>query len=128
MKNKANLFLVSSLLILAGLFVYFKIHNPYLRYKLNGKTYNLAVAKNPLEWKRGLMYYKEPVSFDGMIFVFKDSQVRTFWNKNTHFNLDVYWLQDDKVIGKSYLPSIDYSGLVTIQSPKPVNKVIEIIK
>lgn len=76
------------------------------------------------------MFYKnkkELKNADGMIFIFPDKKTRTFWNKNTYLNLDVYWLDDEKVVGKSFLPSILKSKeIITINSSGKVNKVIEL--
>ena len=64
-----------------------------------------------------------------MIFLFPDKKPRVFWNKGTLVDLDVYWIFDDKVVGRDFLPSIKKSfGVVYVSSPVPVNKVIEIIK
>ena len=37
-----------------------------------------------------------------MIFIFPDKERQTFWNKNTYLDLDIYWMNDDKVVGKSF--------------------------
>ena len=75
------------------------------------------------------MFYKKPVNFDGMIFIFPEKQMRTFWNKNTYMDLDIYWLNDEKVVNKSYLPSILKSKeIVTVNSEEKINRVVEIIK
>jgi len=74
------------------------------------------------------MNIKKLNNADGMMFIFKDKKFRTFWNKNTYFDLDVYWILDEKVIGKSYLPSIEKTKeLIYVNSPAPVNKVVEIV-
>ena len=100
-----------------------------LPYELEGKIYLLREAKTPEEWQKGLMFVQKPVDYDGMIFIFPDKQIRSFWNQNTFVNLDIYWLEDDKIVKKEYLESITELGRVKIiQSPSPVNKVIEIIK
>jgi hypothetical protein len=106
-----------------------KKKSDFLIYKLNNKDYLLKIAKTPEEWQRGLMFIKKPVDYDGMIFIFPDKQIRSFWNKNTFVDLEVYWLDDDKIIGKDKLESIEKTKIVkTIQSPGPVNKVIELIQ
>ncbi|GBD34309.1 Capsule biosynthesis protein CapA [bacterium HR35] len=106
-----------------------KISDLLLPYQINNKIYLLKIADEPLEWERGLMFVRKPIDFDGMIFIFPDKQIRSFWNKNTLVDLDIYWLDDDKIIGKDFLPSIEKTkGIYTITSPVPVNKVIEIIK
>jgi len=114
------------------LYFYFDKKTPFIKYKLNNRTYKLLTAKNQNEWERGLMFYKnkkELKGADGMIFIFPNKDHRTFWNKNTYLDLDVYWLDDDKVAGKSFLPSILKSKQPVIAiSPGKVNRVVEIIK
>lgn len=76
------------------------------------------------------MFYKskKELGADGMIFIFPNKQFQSFWNENTYLDLDVYWLKDDKVIGKSHLPPITKTkDVVTINSPGAVDKVVEII-
>lgn len=100
-----------------------------INYKLNGKNYKLLLADEEKEWVRGLMDIKTKKNFDGMLFIFPDKNYRQFWNKNTYLDLDVYWLDDEKIVGKDFLPSIEKSkDLIIINSPQKVNKVIEIIK
>jgi uncharacterized membrane protein (UPF0127 family) len=100
-----------------------------INYKLNGKNYKLLLADEEKEWARGLMNIKTKKNFDGMLFIFPDKNYRQFWNKNTYLNLDVYWLDDEKIVGKDFLPSIEKSkDIIIINSPQKVNKVIEIIK
>jgi uncharacterized membrane protein (UPF0127 family) len=78
---------------------------------------------------RGLMNVKKPVDFDGMIFLFPEKNYRTFWNKNTYLDLDVYWLDNEEVVGKDNLPSIEKTKeIFTISSPKPVDRVVEIVR
>jgi poly-gamma-glutamate synthesis protein (capsule biosynthesis protein) len=76
-------------------------------YELENKIYLLREAKTPEEWQKGLMFVKKPVDYDGMIFIFPDKQIRSFWNQNTFLDLEVYWLDDDKIIGKDKLESIE---------------------
>lgn len=120
------------LVLLLGVFTVFnkkQVSNnkEIITYVLNNKTYKLYTAKNPIEWETGLMYYRKLDGVDGMIFIFPDKQIRSFWNKNTFMDLDLYWLSDDSVIGKSLLPSIEKSKeIVIVSSPDKANKVIEI--
>lgn len=123
-------FIVGSLIILYLNFFKFSCKNKQvIRYKLENKNYCLLMADSPDEWTKGLMNIRKPVDFDGMIFVFPKKERLTFWNKNTYLGLDLYWLDDDKVMGISYLPSIEKSEeVVTVNSPEKANKVIEIIR
>ena len=111
---------------------YFSTPNKeFINYSINNTKYKLLVADEQEEWQKGLMFYKnkqELKGADGMIFIFPDKDYRTFWNKNTYLDLDVYWLNDDKVVGKSFLPSILKSKkVVTVGSGEEVNRVVEII-
>lgn len=103
-----------------------------INYEIDNKQYKLLVADSPLEWQKGLMYQidkKQIKEADGMIFIFPDKQIRSFWNKNTYLDLDVYWLDDDKIIGKDFLPNIlTTKDPYTINSKEKVNKVVEIIR
>lgn len=105
-----------------------KIDAPTITYTLNNKTYKLLVARTSAEHEKGLMYYHKLIGADGMIFIFPDKNYRTFWNKNTYLNLDVYWIKDDKVIGKDFLPAIEKNKELTVITSQGVaDKVIEIV-
>jgi len=104
-------------------------NNQAKKYSINNKNYCLLIADSQDEWEKGLMFYKKPLDFDGMIFIFPDKRVRSFWNKNTYLDLDLYWMDEDKVVNKSYLPSILKSMIIVIvESKEKVDKVVEIIK
>jgi len=126
------IFLLVVSFLLLFLFFYFKKSQKLISYSLEGKTYKLIIAKTPIEHQKGLMFYrskKELKGADGMIFIFSNKNYRTFWNKNTFLDLDVYWIDGDRIVGKDFLPSIEKTKeILTISSPKPVDKVVEIIK
>lgn len=130
MKKITIILLIIFLILL--FYSYFNKKSPFIQYKLNNKTYKLLTAKNSAEWEKGLMFYKskeELKGADGMIFIFPDKDYRTFWNKNTYLNLDIYWINNDKVVGKGFLPNIKKSKeVVIIKSKMKVNKVVELVK
>ena len=128
MKNKAVLIFMLVIALYSAFFI-LKLQQPTRNIKVENKSYNLLIADNAEEHSKGLMNVRKLSNADGMVFLFEDSQVRTFWNQNTLVDLDVYWMQDDKVVGKSFLPSIDQTKApITISSEVPVNKVVEIIR
>jgi len=97
-------------------------------YSIDNKNYCLLTASNQKQWKRGLMFYKKSVNIDGMIFIFPNKDYRSFWNENTYLDLDVYWMDGDKILGKSFLPSINKSKtVITVDSPGEADRVVEII-
>jgi len=101
-------------------------------YPVNNKNYCLLTANNPKEWQKGLMFYKnknELKGAEGMIFIFPTKEIKSFWNQNTYLDLDIYWMDGETVIGKSYLPSIlKTKEPFTVRSPGEVDRVVEIIK
>ena len=126
--------IVFFLLLLFLIYYFFIVNNHLCKnkdaqiYKLNNKNYCLLTADNQKQWEKGLMYYKKPVDFDGMIFIFPNREVLSFWNKNTYLDLNLYWLDGNKIIGKSFLPSILKSKeIITVNSGKKVDKVVEIV-
>jgi uncharacterized membrane protein (UPF0127 family) len=126
------IFLLAFSFLLLFLFFYFKKSQKLISYSLEGKTYKLLIAKTPLEHQKGLMFYrdkKELKGADGMIFIFSNKNYRTFWNKNTFLDLEVYWIDGKKVVGKDFLPSIEKTKeIFTVSSPKPVDKVVELVR
>jgi uncharacterized membrane protein (UPF0127 family) len=99
-------------------------------YEIEGETYKLLVADTEKKRKVGLMNIdkNDLNGFDGMLFKFEDTEIQTFWNRNTHVDLTVYWIVNGEVIGRSQLPAIDTAGEKTVSSPKPVDTVIEIVQ
>lgn len=104
-------------------------------YKLEGKnpstslrtSYKLLVADTPDKWERGLMYFRSLEGVDGMIFIFPEKNIQNFWNKNTFMDLELLWIDGDRIVGKSKLPSIEKSKkIITVSSPAPADKVIEL--
>lgn len=99
-------------------------------YKIEGRTYKLLVADTEEKYTKGLMGIDEKNlnGFNGMIFLFDDMQTRTFWNKNTHLDITIYWIADNTIVGKTQLPAIDKGGKKTVSSPRPVDAVVEIVE
>jgi uncharacterized membrane protein (UPF0127 family) len=127
-KNKLYIITLIIFLLLAVGFYQQKV-NQIISYEIEGQTFELLTADNKDEWEIGLMNIRELEDADGMIFIFPGKKQRVFWNKNTFVDLDVYWIADDKVVDKDYLPSIEKSTeILYVSSPEPVNKVVEIIR
>lgn len=99
-----------------------------IKYPIEGKEYNLLIADTEQKQMKGLMDVTSLKGYDGMIFIYPQSQPLSFWNKNTLVDLDLYWIANDKIVGKSKLPSVNKSrDIVTVSSPQEVDKVVEII-
>jgi len=55
-------------------------------------TVEAEVARTYEERERGLMYRESLAKGRGMLFVFPDAQIRSFWMKNTFIPLDIAYL------------------------------------
>ncbi len=88
----------------------------------------LLVADTPEKHEKGLMHIRFLKGYDGMVFLYKDKALRHFWNKNTHLDLYVYWIDGERLVGRSYLPPEEKAGIVIVSSPEPVDTVVELLK
>lgn len=63
-------------------------------------TFTLKVADTDAKRERGLMYVKSMPADEGMIFIYPEEQIQTFWMKNTFIPLDLIFIsKDQKVVG-----------------------------
>lgn len=83
------------------------------------------IADSPAKHSRGLMHVTSLNENEGMIFLFSDRRVYSFWNRNTLLDLDLIWIDGDRVVGVSSLPNEPKNGTITVSSPAPVDKVLE---
>ena len=56
----------------------------------------VEVAETDAQHEQGLMLRKKLGLNEGMIFVFKDEQIRNFWMKNTIINLSIGYFDKNK--------------------------------
>ncbi|MEO1032019.1 MAG: DUF192 domain-containing protein [Bacteroidota bacterium] len=62
------------------------------------KTLDIEIADNDYETQTGLMYRTELGIQQGMLFIFPDVQMRSFYMKNTKIPLDIIYIDEDKRI------------------------------
>lgn len=77
--------------------------------KIGGRTLQVEIAETEEQQAHGLMYRKSMPENHGMIFVFKDSKIRSFWMKNTLIPLSIAYFDENRT-------------LVDIQDMKPVKE------
>lgn len=61
-------------------------------------TVVLEVAETPDARMRGLMFRRFLEKDHGMLFVFEDEDMRSFWMKDTPLNLDIAFISRDRII------------------------------
>ena len=63
-----------------------------------GAVIHAEIADTPKKRAEGLMYRDHLARNRGMLFVFGQSQLWTFWMKNTKIPLDIIWMNEKKQI------------------------------
>ena len=66
------------------------------------KLLTLDIADNFEKRSQGLMNRKILEPNSGMLFIWEDSKIRNFWMKNTYFNLDLFFINDEGTIVEVY--------------------------
>ena len=61
-------------------------------------TFDVEIAKTIEERRTGLMYRKELLNNEGMLFIFPSEKIIQLWTKNTYIPLDVIFISENKVI------------------------------
>lgn len=68
----------------------------------------VEIADTPAEQEKGLMFRKSLGKDRGMLFVFPDEQVRSFWMKNTLIPLSIAYIDSDgRIIDLQEMKALD---------------------
>ncbi len=98
---------------------------------INGTEISVRIAERALGQKKGLSgYTEESFKEDGMLFLFSESNVRTFWMKDMNFNLDILWIENGKVVAMDRNVPAPFSRTdapaQVSSNPLAVNAVLEL--
>ena len=91
----------------------------------NTQELSLEIADNEQKRSYGLMNRKDINSNSGMLFIWENRQIRNFWMKNTHFNLDIFFLNNQGKIIEIYKNAKAFDE-TNIKSQNEVNFVVEL--
>ena len=94
---------------------------------LNGHRINLELATTPERQTLGLSGHAPLADDQGMLFIFDQKTVQSFWMKDMLFPLDIIWLDQDKIVKISKnLPAEGHQPKNIYRSDLPVDRVLEI--
>ena len=100
--------------------------------QLGKKSIQVEVADTEQQQAQGLMFRKKMDAESGMLFVFNDEQVRSFWMKNTLIDLSIgYFNKEKKLIDiqdMAATSSIMQQSLPTYISKSPAMYALEMNK
>lgn len=93
--------ILTLLFLLAGslLFCQSERRDKFIKiYLPNGKSVTAELAVTDEERQRGLMFREKLLPDQGMLFVFEEEGLYSFWMKNTLIFLDMLWINKDRRI------------------------------
>jgi len=62
------------------------------------KVIQIEIADNDFEHQTGMMYRKHMDTNKGMLFIFEEIKVRSFYMKNTYISLDIIYIDTENTI------------------------------
>lgn len=88
-------------------------------------TFDIEIADNDYKTQTGLMYRDSMEDNQGMLFIFPDAQMRSFYMKNTEIPLDILYFNSDKTLIQFYENAKPYDE-TSLPSRAPSQYVLEI--
>jgi len=91
------------------------------------RCFSVELAITPQEQARGLMYSKELPKDIGMLFVFNEEEIQSFWMKNTLIPLDMIWINSNSTVVDYYKDAKPCSDDICIPI-RPKEKAIYVLE
>jgi uncharacterized membrane protein (UPF0127 family) len=88
-------------------------------------VFQVWVADNDRSRQQGLMFIKELPADWGMLFLFRQPQLASFWMKNTYVSLDIVFIAPDGLV-TNIAHDTEPLSQAPIQSVAPVAGVLEL--
>ena len=88
-------------------------------------VFDIYLALNNAQQRRGLMHVRHLPAFTGMLFVYRDASIHSMWMKNTFIPLDILFIRADGTVSSIAKNTVPQS-LESISSIEAVNYVLEL--
>jgi len=86
---------------------------------------DIEIAESEYETQTGLMYRESMNDDQGMLFIFSDEAMHSFYMKNTEFALDLIFIKADSTIG-SFQENAQPLNEKALSSQVPIQFVLEV--
>ena len=87
--------------------------------------FDIHVAQNTDQQRRGLMFIRDLPDWSGMLFVYQRAGMRSMWMKNTYVPLDILFARGDGAVS-SVEANTEPMSLKSISAKEPVKFVLEL--
>lgn len=87
--------------------------------------FDIYLARNREQQRRGLMFVRHLAPWTGMLFVYPSEDIRSMWMKNTFIPLDMVFASRDGTVSSVARDTVPQS-LKSISSTEPVSFVLEL--
>lgn len=87
--------------------------------------FDIEIAETEYETQTGLMYRESMGHDQGMLFIFPDERMHSFYMKNTEFPLDLIFIKADSTIASFHENALPYNE-TGLSSQTPVKYVLEV--
>jgi uncharacterized membrane protein (UPF0127 family) len=113
------------LLVIAGLL---NAEDRFATIYVQDRPFRVEIADTPEKQAKGLMFRRCLKEGYGMLFVFPEEEIRSFWMKNTLISLDMIFLNGEKQVVDVYrdVPPCQADPCPSYTSALPARFVLEI--
>jgi uncharacterized protein len=84
--------------------------NRFVTIYIQDKPFLAEIADTPEKQSKGLMFRQKIKDDYGMLFIFAEEDIRSFWMKNTYITLDMIFLNGEQQIVDMFLSVLPCCG------------------